>query len=107
VTFAPTVIEALRPRKGRRPKTGCITNNMPHNAAGGAKDGGTSAGRSLYSRDIMQMFDVIIESAKSASAKPNPKIYEMMSRTARVTPPVAFPRRSGACKPQTRQGRWA
>ena len=32
--FRPDVIEALRRIKTKF-KTGCITNNMPHNAAGG------------------------------------------------------------------------
>lgn len=71
--FRPDVIEALRRVKQAGLLTGCITNNMPHNAAGG-----TAAGRSLYSQDIMKMFDVIIESAKVGIRKPNPEIYKMM-----------------------------
>jgi putative hydrolase of the HAD superfamily len=71
--FRPEVIEALRRVKAASLKTGCITNNMPHNAAGG-----TAAGRSLYAREIMEQFDVVIESAKIGIRKPNPRIYEMM-----------------------------
>jgi putative hydrolase of the HAD superfamily len=78
--FRPDVIEALR-RIKREFLTGCITNNMPHNAAGG-----TAAGRSLYSQDIMKMFDVIVESAKIGIRKPNPKIYEMMCEQLGVKP---------------------
>lgn len=81
--FRPDVIEALRRVKAAKLKTGCITNNMPHNAAGG-----TAAGRSLYSKDIMAMFDVVIESAKIGIRKPNPKIYELMCEQLGVTPPV-------------------
>jgi putative hydrolase of the HAD superfamily len=79
--FRPDVIEALRRVKAAGLRTGCITNNMPHNAAGG-----TAAGRSLYSQDIMKMFDVIIESAKIGIRKPNPKIYEMMCEQLGVKP---------------------
>ena len=80
--FRPDVIEALRRVKAARLKTGCITNNMPHNAAGG-----TAAGRSLYATDIMKLFDVVIESAKIGIRKPNPRIYELMCGQLGVTPP--------------------
>lgn len=80
--FRPDVIEALRRVKAASLKTGCITNNMPHNAAGG-----TAAGRSLYATDIMKLFDVVIESAKIGIRKPNPKIYELMCEQLGVTPP--------------------
>ena len=79
--FRPDVIEALRRVKSRF-KTGCITNNMPHNAAGG-----TAAGRSLYATDIMKLFDVVIESAKVGIRKPDPRIYHMMCEQLGVTPP--------------------
>ena len=78
--FRPDVIEALR-RIKREYLTGCITNNMPHNAAGG-----TAAGRSLYSQDIMQLFDVVIESAKIGIRKPDPRIYTMMCEQLAVEP---------------------
>ena len=81
--FRPEVIEALRRVKAAALRTGCITNNMPHNAAGG-----TAAGRSLYAREIMELFDVVIESAKIGIRKPNPKIYEMMCEQLGVAPPA-------------------
>ena len=81
--FRPDVIEALRRVKSASLKTGCITNNMPHNAAGG-----TAAGRSLYAREIMELFDVVIESAKIGIRKPNPRIYELMCEQLGVTPPA-------------------
>ena len=81
--FRPDVIEALRRVKAAALRTGCITNNMPHNAAGG-----TAAGRSLYAREIMELFDVVIESAKIRIRKPNPKIYEMMCEQLGVAPPA-------------------
>lgn len=84
--FRPEVIEALRRVKLAGLKTGCITNNMPHNAAGGPSSGGTPAGRSLYAREIMELFDVVIESAKIGIRKPNPRIYEMMCEQLGVAP---------------------
>jgi len=79
--FRPEMIEALRRIKTRF-KTGCITNNMPHNAAGG-----TAAGRSLYAREIMELFDHVIESAKTGIRKPDPRIYTMMCESLGVQPP--------------------
>jgi putative hydrolase of the HAD superfamily len=49
---------------------------MPHNAAG----------RSLYSQDIMKLFDVVIESAKIGIRKPDPRIYQMMCEQLAVEP---------------------
>jgi putative hydrolase of the HAD superfamily len=80
--FRPEMIEALKRIKARF-KTGCITNNMPHNAAGG-----TAAGRSLYAREIMEMFDAIIESSKVGIRKPDPRIYTMMCERLGVAPPA-------------------
>ena len=78
--FRPDMIEALRRIKTRF-KTGCITNNMPHNAAGG-----TAAGRTLYAREIMELFDDVIESAKLGIRKPDPRIYTLMCERLSVAP---------------------
>jgi putative hydrolase of the HAD superfamily len=78
--FRPEVIEALRRVKGSL-KTGCITNNMPSNAAGGA-----ASGRTIYSREIMELFDVVIESSKVGIRKPDPRIYTMMCEQLGVKP---------------------
>jgi putative hydrolase of the HAD superfamily len=80
--FRPEVIEALRRVKAAGLKTGCITNNMPSNPT----DGGTLQGRSLYSREIMVMFDAVIESSKVGIRKPDPRIYTMMCETLKVAP---------------------
>jgi len=79
--FRPEMIEALRRIKTRF-KTGCITNNMPADAAGG----GTAAHRSIYAREIMEMFDVVIESSKIGIRKPDPRIYQMMCDQLGVKP---------------------
>jgi putative hydrolase of the HAD superfamily len=79
--FRPEMIEALRRIKTRF-KTGCITNNMPADVAGG----GTAAHRSIYAREIMEMFDVVIESSKIGIRKPDPRIYQMMCDQLSVKP---------------------
>lgn len=78
--FRPDVIEALRRIKKAGYKTGCITNNVPANMSG-SKDG-----RTLYAREIMELFDHLIESSKIGIRKPNPRIYEMMCETLSVAP---------------------
>ena len=77
--FRPEMIEALRRIKTRF-KTGCITNNVPANQTGSAE------GRSLYAREVMELFDHVIESAKSGIRKPDPRIYEMMCEALTVAP---------------------
>jgi putative hydrolase of the HAD superfamily len=78
--FRPEMIEALR-RVRASLKTGCITNNMPSNAAGGA-----ATGRTIYSREIMDMFHAVIESSKVGIRKPDPRIYHMMCQALGVSP---------------------
>ena len=78
--FRPDVIEALRRIKAAGYKTGCITNNVPANMSG------SKEGRTLYAREIMEMFDHLIESSKIGIRKPNPRIYEMMCETLTVEP---------------------
>jgi putative hydrolase of the HAD superfamily len=78
--FRPDVIEALRRVKAAGLKAGCITNNVPSNQTGSAD------GRSLYAREVMELFDHVIESAKTGVRKPNPRIYEMMCEALKVKP---------------------
>jgi putative hydrolase of the HAD superfamily len=75
----PEMVEALRRIKGRF-KTGCITNNLPANAMG-SRDGGA-----LYVTEVMVLFDHVIESARIGLRKPDPRIYEMMTRKLSVDP---------------------
>lgn len=77
--FRPEMIEALRRIKTKF-KTGCITNNVPANMTG------SNEGRSLYAKDVMVLFDHVIESAKAGIRKPDPRIYEMMCETLKVSP---------------------
>jgi putative hydrolase of the HAD superfamily len=78
--FRPEMIEALRRIKTRF-KTGCITNNMPSDGAGAP-----ATSRSIYSREIMELFDVVIESSKLGIRKPDPRIYQMMCEKLGVKP---------------------
>jgi putative hydrolase of the HAD superfamily len=77
--FRPEMIAALKTIKENH-KTGCITNNVPSNHSG-SRDG-----RTLYAREIMEMFDHVIESSKIGIRKPNPRIYEMMCEALSVEP---------------------
>ena len=78
--FRPEMIEALR-RVKTRFKTGCITNNMPSDAAGNF-----ATNRALYTREVMGLFDAVIESSKVGIRKPDPRIYLMMCETLGVKP---------------------
>ncbi|HTQ13052.1 MAG TPA: HAD-IA family hydrolase [Rhizomicrobium sp.] len=77
--FRPEMIEALRRIKAKF-KTGCITNNVPANQTGSAE------GRSLYAREVMELFDHVIESARTGIRKPDPRIYAMMCEALGVAP---------------------
>jgi putative hydrolase of the HAD superfamily len=79
--FRPEMIEALR-RVKKSLKTGCITNNVPSNATGSVPQ----AGRTIYAREIMELFDEVIESSKLGIRKPDPRIYRMMCEMLAVKP---------------------
>lgn len=79
--FRPEMIEALK-RVKQRLKTGCITNNVPSNADGSPPGGG----RTIYAREVMELFDAVIESSKIGIRKPDPRIYAMMCDMLGVKP---------------------
>ena len=76
----PEMVEALRRIKTKF-KTGCITNNVPSMQAIGA-----DRPDNLYRREIVEMFDEMIESSKLGIRKPDPRIYEMMCEKLSVAP---------------------
>jgi len=76
----PEMVEALRRIKTKF-KTGCITNNVPSMQAIGA-----DRPDNLYRREIIEMFDHLIESSKIGIRKPDPRIYEMMCEKLSVAP---------------------
>jgi len=77
--FRPEMLTALKRIKTKY-KTGCITNNVPSNQTGSAD------GRALYAREIMALFDHLIESSKVSLRKPDPRIYTMMCEALGVQP---------------------
>ena len=78
--FRPEMIEALR-RIKKKFRTGCITNNMPADTSAAVV-----TSRSIYSREIMELFDALIESSKVGIRKPDPRIYMMMCEKLGVAP---------------------
>ncbi len=76
----PEMVEALR-RIRTKFKTGCITNNVPSMQAIGA-----DKPDNLYRREIIEMFDHLIESSKVGLRKPDPRIYQMMCEALFVAP---------------------
>lgn len=78
-TLRPEMVEALR-RISERFRTGLITNNVPANRAD------TKDGRALYVREVMELFDCVIESSKVGLRKPDPRIYAMMCEALGVKP---------------------
>ena len=77
--FRPEMAEALR-RIKQRYKTGCITNNVPSMQAS------AESPPAFYKREIMELFDHVIESSKIGIRKPDPRIYEMMCIGLKVAP---------------------
>src|SRR5579871_6749717 len=81
--FRPEMIAALNRIKAHGLKTGCITNNVPSSTTDSPPPAGA---RSLYSREIMEQFDAVIESSKIGIRKPDPRIYRMMCERLKVEP---------------------
>lgn len=83
-TIRPAMVEALRRIAGRM-KTGCITNNF-RAISTLQQQGSTPVFSSLYKREIMSLFDHVIESALVGLRKPDPAIYHMMTKALDVHP---------------------
>ncbi|NCW97891.1 MAG: HAD family hydrolase, partial [Betaproteobacteria bacterium] len=66
-------------------KTGCITNNF-RAISSLAQDRAAPAFGGLYKREIMALFDHVIESARVGLRKPDPAIYAMMTQALDVSP---------------------
>ena len=78
----PRMVAALAECK-RHFKVGCITNNM----RSGHSPGGEAAQRAAGGVEVgavLEMFDVVIESAKTGLRKPDPAIYLMMCEALAV-----------------------
>jgi putative hydrolase of the HAD superfamily len=78
----PRMVEALKLCKARF-KVGCITNNMKHGEGPGMA---TDAARASGIREVLGLFDVVIESYKAGVRKPDPRIYLMACEQLAVAP---------------------
>jgi putative hydrolase of the HAD superfamily len=79
----PRMVATLRACK-QRFKIGCITNNVIIHADGPAMAANPDGAARVA--EVMQLFDVIIESSKTGLRKPNPKVYLMMCERLGVSP---------------------
>ncbi|MBM3372088.1 MAG: HAD-IA family hydrolase, partial [Betaproteobacteria bacterium] len=88
-TIRPAMVQALRVISETL-KTGCITNNFKAISTLQTQDSKLSDSKpsfaSLYKRDIMYLFDHVIESAIVGIRKPDPAIYKMMTEALDVDP---------------------
>jgi len=88
-TIRPAMVQALR-IISETLKTGCITNNFKAISTLQTQDSKLSDSKpsfaSLYKRDIMYLFDHVIESAIVGIRKPDPAIYKMMTEALDVDP---------------------
>lgn len=82
----PRMVSALEVIRAKF-KTGCITNNVRNQGEGpGMASNVERAGRIA---DVMDMFDVVIESSKVGIRKPNPEIYRIACREMEIEPDEA------------------
>lgn len=83
VRLRPEMVEALRRIKAAGYKTGCITNTLPgHDSAAMHAE----PAHAEKAREILALFDHVIESSKAGVRKPEPRIYEMMCEALEVAP---------------------
>ncbi len=79
----PGMVAALKTCKAAGLKVGCITNNVL--TGRGAGMAGTSH-KAAEVAEIMDLFEVVIESSKIGLRKPDPRIYQMMCERLDVDP---------------------
>ena len=83
LTLRPNMIDALRRVKENQFKTGCITNNLPQFDSTAMVADPSKAAKA---KEVLSLFDHVIESSKSGIRKPEPRIYEMMCSALSVAP---------------------
>ena len=79
--------KALKIIKSKMP-VGCITNNVKN--AGTGPGMASNSERAAAVTDVMQLFDVIIESSKVGIRKPNPEIYKVACEAMKIKPEDAI-----------------
>lgn len=72
----PQMVDALN-RIASKMKTGCITNNV---SAGEGAGMARSQSKAQSVANVMDVFDVVLESSKIGIRKPDPRIYQMMCK---------------------------
>jgi putative hydrolase of the HAD superfamily len=86
----PAMVEALR-RCSERLRTGLLTNNF---VAGPRTGDGASVsdptGRAAQISEIMDLFDVVVESSRVGVRKPDPRFYEIACTMLEIEPSEAI-----------------
>ena len=83
LTLRPEMVTALRRVKTNGYKTGCITNNLPQFDSTAML---AETGNAAKAKEILSLFDHVIESSKAGVRKPEPRIYDMMCDALDVAP---------------------
>lgn len=76
----PAMVEVVR-RCGTRMSTGLLTNNFVL--------GGRHVDREREMAEVLELFDVVVESSKVGVRKPDPRFYELACEALRVQPTEA------------------
>ncbi len=78
----PRMVAALKACKEHF-RVGCLTNNVkPSDTSRGAPE----SVRSAQIREILALFDLVLESSKEGIRKPNPKFYELACERLGIRP---------------------
>ncbi len=81
----PEMVEALR-RCSENFQTACLTNNVNVGEGQGVP---LSQERMAGFQQVMQLFDLVIESSKVGVRKPDPRFYEMACEMLKISPDQA------------------
>lgn len=81
----PRMVEALRRCKARF-KTGCLTNNISHSGTDPEAEGDE---RAKAFREVLELFDLVLESSKVGIRKPDSRFYLMACEKLDIRPEEA------------------
>lgn len=82
----PEMVTALKIIKSSR-KIGCITNNVK---SGQGPSMARDPDKAAQMNEVMDLFDVVIESSKVGIRKPDPEIYKLACREMKIEPDEAL-----------------
>ena len=77
----PAMVDALR-RCSEQYKTACLTNNFVDESAAAGDRGAMAAELA----EVMDLFDVVVESSKTGTRKPDPRFYEIACELLDIEP---------------------